>query len=406
MLTALATLGLVGVGGLVTSHGVGMSVPDWPTSYGYNMFALPVSVWLTGGVFHEHTHRLWASFVGVLVVVLTRWLGGRKACVPLIVIGVTEIVAGLALLRLGADWKGAGHFLSGIGGVVFMAGMVWANNAPAAGRLPVLGWGAFWLVQLQGLLGGLRVVLDAHAVSDVRLGTAFGIVHGCLGQAFLVLVCGIALFTSGWWQRRASDFRNDGRPVLLASPAGSINGLFLVGTILISLQLIIGATMRHQHAGLAIPDFPLAYGAVWPDTSAEDVARYNVQRVEITAANAITAFQIVLQMVHRLMAIAILLGVGLLAWQTRRNSSVALRRISLLWLGLILVQVALGAWTIWSNKAADVATGHVLVGALSLVTGVFGWLISLRRFTRVTEAQGAPSSGDSCTGCAPVTVNS
>ena len=78
-LTALATLGLVGVGGLVTSHGVGMSVPDWPTSYGYNMFALPVSVWLTGGVFYEHTHRLWASLVGVLVVALTRWLGGRRA---------------------------------------------------------------------------------------------------------------------------------------------------------------------------------------------------------------------------------------------------------------------------------------------------------------------------------------
>ena len=45
VLTALATLGLVGMGGLVTSHGVGMAVPDWPTSYGYNMFALPISTW-------------------------------------------------------------------------------------------------------------------------------------------------------------------------------------------------------------------------------------------------------------------------------------------------------------------------------------------------------------------------
>src|SRR6185436_21057033 len=99
VITALATLGLVGMGGLVTSHGVGMAVPDWPTSYGYNMFALPISTWLTGGVFHEHTHRLWASFVGVLVVMLTRWLGGRESRRALFIIGVAKTVAGWGLLK-------------------------------------------------------------------------------------------------------------------------------------------------------------------------------------------------------------------------------------------------------------------------------------------------------------------
>src|SRR3989454_8454843 len=93
--TAAAGLCLICVGGLVTSHGVGMAVPDWPTSYGYNMFALPISTWFTGGVFHEHTHRLWASWVGVLVVTLTRWLGGNKSRLPLAVIGLAEIIAGL-----------------------------------------------------------------------------------------------------------------------------------------------------------------------------------------------------------------------------------------------------------------------------------------------------------------------
>jgi hypothetical protein len=58
-----------------------------------------------------------------------------------------------------------------------------------------------------------------------------------------------------------------------------------------------------------------------------------------------------------------------------------LRRLANVWVGLILVQVALGAWTIWSNKAADVATAHVVVGALSLVTGALGCLISFRRLT-------------------------
>ena len=73
--TAIATLGLVGIGGLVTSHGAGMAVPDWPNTYGYNMFFFPISLWM-GGVFYEHTHRLAASGVGLLTVVLALWLYG------------------------------------------------------------------------------------------------------------------------------------------------------------------------------------------------------------------------------------------------------------------------------------------------------------------------------------------
>lgn len=402
VLTALATLGLVALGGLVTSHGVGMAVPDWPTSYGYNMFALPVSMWLTGGVFHEHTHRLWASAVGVLVVALTRWLGGRKACGPLLLIGVMELVAGWLLLRVGADWRGAGHFLSGIGGVVLLGGCVWVNNAPATRPLPALGWMAFALVQVQGLLGGLRVVLDARLLADVRLGTIFGIIHGCLGQAFLLLLCVIALLTSRWWIGRAPAEATPARPVDV-----TLRRWFLFVTGLIFVQLMIGATMRHQHAGLSIPDFPLAYGQLWPDTSADAVARYNQQRVEITTANPITAFQIWLQLVHRLVALAILIGVATVAWRTRTGEvAPGLRRLARVWLGLLLVQVGLGAWTIWSNKAADVATGHVLVGALSLVTGAFGCLISYRRFTEGSVASGALRPRSSRAEGAPVTANS
>jgi cytochrome c oxidase assembly protein subunit 15 len=81
-------------------------------------------------------------------------------------------------------------------------------------------------------------------------------------------------------------------------------------TILIFVQLLIGATMRHQHAGLAISDFPLAYGKIWPDTSPEAVARYNAVRMDINGENPITGFQVVLQMVHRLVAVIILLGVA------------------------------------------------------------------------------------------------
>ena len=100
-----------------------------------------------------------------------------------------------------------------------------------------------------------------------------------------------------------------------------LRGLVLFTTILIFVQLIIAAAMRHQHAGLAISDFPLAYGKLWPDTSADAVARYNAQRVSINAENPITAFQIELQMAHRIVALAILILTGICVWLAQRWSS-------------------------------------------------------------------------------------
>ena len=78
LLTAAATFVLVWMGGLVTSHEAGLSVPDWPNTYGYNLFFFPVSKWI-GGVLFEHTHRLVASGVGLLTSILALWLYGHKS---------------------------------------------------------------------------------------------------------------------------------------------------------------------------------------------------------------------------------------------------------------------------------------------------------------------------------------
>jgi len=339
---------------------------------------------------------------------LMRWLGGYPARRPLLIIGVIEIVAGQLFLLKGGDWRGEGHFLMGIGGVVLLAGLVWVRNAPAPPPLPGLGWAAFWLVQLQGLLGGLRVVLDSHLIADVRLGVAFGIVHGCLGQAFLVLMFVIALFTSRAWQTgKILCSREGGEETSPTSAAGllSLRWLFLAITGLVFLQLILGATMRHQHAGLAIPDFPLAYGRLWPAMDAESVALYNARRVEITAANPITAFQVSLQMGHRIVAIIVLGAVAALAWRARKCGGL-IRRLAWGWAGLLLLQAALGAWTIWSNKAADVATLHVLGGALSLVTGALASIICFRRFSGMVTASDTPVGEISRTEPVPATANS
>jgi cytochrome c oxidase assembly protein subunit 15 len=306
------------------------------------MFLFPINKWL-GGIFYEHSHRLLASGVGLMTTILAFWLW----------------------LKDRRPW------------------MAW------------LGVIAFLLVVAQGVLGGLRVTMHMDSL---------GIYHATIAQLFFVLTCAIALFTSRWWmelERRPPARREDN---LADKQAGSetgapLRGLVLLTTILIFVQLIIAAAMRHQHAGLAISDFPLAHGSLWPDTSATAVTSYNAQRVSINGENPITAFQIELQMAHRVVALAILILTAMCAWRVRgigapgtaparmgdklEHTETVLgtpiyRRLSLLWLALILFQVGLGAATIWTNKAADVATGHVLVGALALAVGALWCAIAFR----------------------------
>jgi len=395
-LTALATLALLAIGGLVTSHNAGMAVPDWPNTNGYNMFLFPISQWV-GGILYEHTHRLVATFVGVLVVGLTRWLGGRSSRLPLALVGLGELLAGASFFRLGGDWKGTGYFLTGIAGVILLAAAIWVRNQPASRPLPLLGWVAFVAVQLQGLLGGLRVVL---------LKDQLGIFHATLAQLFFVLLCAIALLTTRWWREYeartfhgGSSRRRKEADGLELNPPPYVGGYRLITafTALVLVQLILGATMRHQHAGLAIPDFPLAYGKIWPAMDTTSVELYNQKRLEATAMNPITAFQIALQMIHRLVALAILIGVACSAWLTRRNlgSKNPLSKMTLGWLILILGQALLGAATIWSDKAADVATAHVLLGALSLGLGVVLSLVMIRqsRSAAVSETSRRMSEG-------------
>ena len=333
LLTAFCTFLLLGLGGLVTSHEAGMSVPDWPNTYGYNMFLFPVSQWV-GGIFYEHSHRLLASAVGLMTTVLAFWLWLKDA-------------------RSWMHWLGVAAFL----GVV-----------------------------AQGVLGGLRVTLHLDSL---------GIYHGTIAQLFFVLTCALALFTSRWWQnlqtgRAGSPLPADGAHGLsrhslataeAARPAEAhLRGLVLATTLLIFLQLILGATMRHQHAGLAIPDFPLAYGRVWPDTGPDAVAQYNAQRTPVNGINTITPFQIELQLAHRFVALAILVLVAVCAAQAwrRLGGRNALTKLAAVWLAVILLQVALGAATIWFNKAADVATAHVLIGALALTVGALWCILAFR----------------------------
>ena len=307
--TAGATLLLICSGGMVTSKGVGLAVPDWPTTFGYNMFFFPASQWV-GGVFFEHTHRLIASVIGFLTIILAVWL--------------------------------------------------WCSTAER--WIKTLGWVSLGAVVLQGVLGGLRVTL---------LKDQIGIFHACLAQAFLGMVVIIALATSPIWRRLSRSGS--------AIPRRSLAILALVASALIYGQLALGATMRHQHRDLAITDFPLAYGQVIPATDPATIARINVGR-EAQAMSDVSAGQIWLQMAHRCLAAIIGLTIAAFWFFVRQEERVApaLPKLASFWLALVIAQIALGAWTIWSNKAADIATAHVAVGAITFATGIIISAVLLR----------------------------
>jgi len=311
VLTAFTTFLLIGLGGLVTSHEAGMSVPDWPTTYGYNMFVFPLDKWI-GGIFYEHSHRLLASAVGLLTTILAVWLWAKDS-------------------RKWLHW---------------------------------LGIAAFLLVIFQGILGGLRVRWNLDWL---------GVPHGAVAQIFLVLTTSIAIFTSRWWLEAETKKQ-------ISVPRGLRSHVFFL-TLLIFVQLLIAATIRHQHAGLAIWDFPTAHGKIWPDTSPAAIADYNEHRPAGLIGKPITAFQVNLQMIHRLVAYAIFLGVAALPFLARKKLGGGdwLAKFSWFWLALLAVQIGLGAATVLSNKAADVTTAHVMVGALALLTGAVWWLVATRR---------------------------
>ena len=151
---AAATLLLICSGGMVTSKGVGLAVPDWPTTFGYNMFLFPVSKWV-GGILFEHTHRLLASGVGVLTLVLAEWMWDQSDQFGAFRwIGAILMFAGTSVL--GLRTMPAQIAIGAAGLTTFLAGLILAVRS---GEIRWLGVAALGAVLTQGVLGGLRVKL-------------------------------------------------------------------------------------------------------------------------------------------------------------------------------------------------------------------------------------------------------
>ena len=292
-----STVLLIVAGGLVTSTGSGLAVPDWPTSYGWNMFTFPVKH-MVGGIFYEHGHRLIASGVGFLTIGLALWI-----------------------------WQAEPRR--------------WMRN---------LGFVALAAVCVQGLLGGITVLWF--------LPTAVSTAHAGLAQIFFCLTIAISLFTSRGWAQPGARPVDDRMLRLVATTT----------TAAIYTQILVGATMRHSDAGLAIPDFPLVFGGWLPP--------------EWTP-------QIAIHFTHRVGAIVATLAIAATAghvWYHHAGRP-ELRRPAALLVCLVLAQATLGAYVIWSEKNVAVNTAHVVGGALTLATSLVLTLRSYRvRFGRAAAA--------------------
>ncbi len=173
---------LIWVGGLVTTYDAGMAVPDWPGTYGYNLFLYPWQTWLAGpwALLIEHGHRLLGSLAGMISIALlaSTWLTRSPA---------------------------------------------WLRTAAAFTLL---------LVCLQGALGGMRVLGDVRTLA---------LVHGCVGPLFFAWCVVLATATSTWWWNAARKAPSDVESTAvnrLARWAG-------MTALLAAVQLVLGANLRH-----------------------------------------------------------------------------------------------------------------------------------------------------------------
>jgi len=200
------------------------------------------------------------------------------------------------------------------------------------------------VIILQGLLGGSRVVFDELNLhtDDNLIAQSFAVIHACGAMVVLGILVALTIGSSRSWIESKSRLRD-------AVP-DSIRSWGIVSTTAIFLQILIGAVMRHAEAGMAIAKFPLAQpGSVFPAYWNFDVSIHFAHRV-----GAVIVTIVLLTYLSKLWAYGV----------TRKALAAGILTV----LGLLFVQVWLGAQTIWTVRNIHVTTIHHLAGAFLLAS--------------------------------------
>ncbi len=284
--TTACTFLLLVAGALVTSNDAGLSVPTWPFA---PSGILPRMV---GGVRFEYSHRMIAGFVGLLTMILAVWAWRREK-------------------RRWLRW---------------------------------LAMGAFLLVVVQAVLGGITVLFD--------LPSAISTAHAATAQIFFCTLVALVLFTGPWWQSDLPMLEEKARPTLRSVATATV--------VVIFLQLVLGAAYRHNAFGV----LPHVFGA-----------------------GVVTA---------------------MVAWSAtivlcRHREIAPLRQAAKLLLTLLIVQVCLGVTAYWAvlyqNQLAQpallpvvITVAHVVNGALTLAAALWLSLVAFRLFGPLGEWELAPAT--------------
>ena len=297
-----STFFLIFAGAMVTSTDSGLAVPDWPLSYG-KLFPPMVA-----GIFYEHGHRMVATFVGLLTILLV-------VCVH-----------------------------------------IW-DKARFARYLSL---GALALVIFQGLLGGLTVYL--------QLPVWVSVFHTFCAQLFLLTTLFIWFF-----------YKEKAVPVSVCVDNEKLRKVLTGNRILlliVYIQNIMGALVRHTHSALAYPDFPLFAGKIWPHF--DEATLEKVHQIAFEKAHPyVEVWQMVLQSSHRIIALIV---TAVLIWSASKTLVLLGQDKGVCRLvqgigGALFCQIALGIYTIVTETAPLIASFHMLGGALLLA---WVWVLHLK----------------------------
>ena len=360
------TFTLIVWGGHVNTTRSGMAFPDWPTSNLAPMVTYAPSEWLwQSDRFWEHGHRLLASVVGAVTVLLGLAImrsvprEARPSAGTIVLLGSVLLVIATAIVGMNAMPGGVMEAFMVLLAVLLVAFLVRSLRQQGHRRLVGLAISAFLAVCLQGAFGGYTV---RNNLPDWTSTT-----HGMLAQFFFMMVLGITLLTSNRWQQAQR---------VIVERANTLRGIVTITWVLTIVQFFLGALTRHTDAwGVSVSWPHWDDSSFFPASHLLHHAQVAIHLLHRTLAYVVAAM-IVVQWVHVFRHRAVVSAIVL---PTTVNAM------------LVLVQIGLGASILWTARGELATTLHVAVGVLLLV------LNSVTMFTtnRLYAGSSIPASGGS-----------